>query len=227
MCTGLEVLGALSGIAGSALSAAGAAQQQKEAEANAQRQADARNEVLRQTMAKNDALAQQSREDFAQRKSQITEDAMNADQAKEVQNRTDQAQQLIDKNPVSAEAIPLGGSTPDVVKSDLAKRMGDALQSSKDLAAKKAALSGVGDMWLNQGFENADTARQLQEKANFQQGNLAILPYQQDIAEQRAYKPISSAGALLQGLGGVVGSIGGSLGKGGSLPTKSNYKSGY
>lgn len=226
MCTGLEVLGALGGIAGSAMSAIGAAQQQREAEANAQRQADARNEVLRQTMAKNDALAQQSREDFATRKQQITADAMNADQAKEQANRENQADQAIQDAPLPVNAIPLTGDQPEIVKSDLAKRMGTALQSSKDLAAKKAALASVGDMWLNQGFQNADIGRQLQEKANFQQGNLAILPFQQDIAEQRAYKPISSAGALLGGFGNMLSSYSGSLG-GGASPKTSLYKSGY
>ena len=52
---------------------------------------------------------------------------------------------------------------------------------------------------------------------------MALLPYQQDFAEQRATKPVSPLAGLLEGFGGMLGSVGGS---GGMVPKKS-YTSPY
>lgn len=213
MCTGLEIA---SLIAGPALSAVGGIIQQNEAQANAERQAEARNEKLRLTMAKNDDLAKQSRELFDARKKQIAPDQTKADEAKAKADRQAELANAVDTAPApTAGNASISGSAPTVVKSELAKRVSSALDQAREDAKNQGTLSGYGDVWLNQGLADTAVGRDLGKNANFASGNLAILPYEQDIAEQRAYKPVSPIGGILQGLGSALGTYGG-----GGLPTK-------
>lgn len=212
MCTGLE-LAAM--IGGPLLSAAGTMIQTNEAEANAKRQAAARNEKLNLTLAKNDKLADESRQAFNQRKENATDEATDKAKQDATEERQDTLQTAIPDQPtVSA---PVSGSAPTVVKSEIAKRMADALGGAREQAQRLGTLGGYGDMWFDQGLQDTATGRDLSQNANFASGNMAILPYQQDIAETRAYKPISPIGGLLQGLGSGISSFGGS----GGLPKKS------
>lgn len=219
MCTGIEIALALGG---AALSAGGAYMQQNEAEANARRQAEARNERLNITLKKNDQLADDSREAFDARAKQVQEQEMQQGQQKATDERQATLDQAVETSPAADTGeIPLAGSAPAVVKSELAKRIGEAIKGSKDSAARQAKLSGYGDSWLDQGFQDVETGRNLAQNANFAGGNMAIMPYQQDIAEMRAYKPISPMGGLLQGFGSAVSSFGGS----GGMVKKKSYTS--
>jgi len=220
MCTGLEIAGM---IAGPLLSTVGAMVQQSEVEANNKRMAEARNERLQNTLQKNDKLAQDSREAFNQRQQAATAGAIEDDRAKETQERQDTIDQAVQDTAKVTPSISLAGSAPKVVQDTFGKKMSEAIDYGRSQAQKQATLGGYGDAWLGQGFKDVDTGRQLNEQANFAQGNMAILPYQQDIAETRAYKPISPIGGLLQGFGSMIGSAGGS---GGIVPKK-NYKSAW
>lgn len=220
MCTGLEILAS---VAASALSAVGAGVQQKEMAENARRQADARNERLNLTLQKNDKLADESRDAFDARAKQMQEQQVQDGQKKATDERQATLEQAVDAAPVDSGEIPLAGSAPEVVKSELAKRIGEAVKGSKESAARQATLAGFGDSWLDQGFKDVETGRNLAQQANFAQGNMSILPYQQDVAEMQAYRPISPIGGLLQGFGSAVGSFGGS----GGLVKKKNYTSSY
>lgn len=193
-----------------ALSAGGSMIQQSEAQANAKRQADARNEQLRTTLAKNDQLADQSRELFDARKKQIDPNQTSADEAKAKADRQAELTQAVDTAPTpSAGNASISGSAPTVVKSEIAKRVSSALDQARTDAKNQGTLGGYGDAWLNQGLADADVGRNLATNANFASGNMAILPYKQDIAEERAYKPISPIGGILQGLGSALGTYGG------------------
>jgi hypothetical protein len=59
------------------------------------------------------------------------------------------------------------------------------------------------------GFKDLQANRNISMAANFAAGNSALLPHQQDIAETRAYRPISPIGGILSGIGGVMGGMGG------------------
>lgn len=219
MCTGVELLTAL---ASAGLGTAGQMITSSEQQANAKRQAEARNEKLNVAMQKNDQLAKESRAAFDARQQNATADNIEQDRADKTQQREDQLTQAVDSTPASPQ-VSLSGSAPTVIKSDLAKRMATAMGDAKDSAKAQAKLGGYGDAWLGQGFQDVQAGRDIGTNANFASGNMAILPYQQDIAEQHAYKPISPIGGLLSGFGSMLGSYGG----GGAVPKKTYVSPGY
>lgn len=216
MCTGLEI----AALVGTAASTVGGMVTANEQQKNVEAQAKARNDRLNSTMLKNDALAKQSRAEFDARQKNATGDAIEQDRADKTQERTQDLTAAVDSTPAAAD-ISLSGSAPTVVKSELAKRMASALGQATDSAKAQAKLGGYGDAWLGQGLQDVNAGRNIGENANFASGNMAILPYQQDIAEQHATKPISPIGALLQGFGSIASSYGG----GGGGVAKKSYTS--
>lgn len=212
MCTGVEIAGLL----GSVVSGVGSMIQMSEEQKNAARMAEARNERMRSTLAKNDELAQRSRETFNERNQKVQAEQTDQAQKDAQENRQEVLETAVEETPAPAQNVALSGSAPTVVKSELAKRMGEAIGGAKEQAKKLGTLGGYGDMWLGQGFQDVQAGRSIANDANFASGNMAILPYQQDIAEMRAYKPISPIGGLLQGFGSMLGSYGG----GGGVPKK-------
>lgn len=205
MCTGMEI----AALAGSALSAAGGLAQQSEAAANAKRQAKARNDELNRTLQTNDKLAQQSRDAYNQRQQTASADAIKQDQQAQTANRDQTLQQAVQPADQASAGVSISGSAPTVVKSELAKKMADVMATGKQRAQNLATLGGYGDSWLNQGLQDQNTGLDLGVNSNFSQGNMATLPYRQDVAETRAYKPISPIGGLLQGFGSMLGSYAG------------------
>lgn len=220
MCTGLEIAAL---VGGTALSAGGSMMQANAAEKQAKAQAEARNNELKRTLGKNDALAKNSRDTFNKRAQDANAEKMQESQEENTQERQDTLETAVEQTPQAAAEVSLSGSAPTVVQSELAKRVGAAMQGSKDQAHRQGALAGYGDTWLDQGFKDVEAGRGIAQDANFAAGNMAILPYQQDFAEQRATKPISPIGGLLQGFGGMLSSYGGG---GGALPKKT-YKPSY
>lgn len=204
MCTGLELIA----LAGTAASTIGGIVTQREQQANVEAQAKARNDRLNQTMLKNDALAKKSRAEFDARQKNATGDAIEQERVDKTAERTQDLTAAVDSTPAAAD-VSLSGSAPTVIKSELAKRMAAALGQATDSAKAQAKLGGYGDSWLSQGLQDVNAGRNIGTDANFAAGNMAILPYQQDIAEQHATKPISPIGALLQGFGSIASSYGG------------------
>ncbi len=200
MC--LPIVGALLGAVGSMITS-------NEQQKNAERQAAARNQKMELTLSRNDPIADQSRKALDARLAKSTPDAVTADQTAEQNKRTAQVEQAVTPVAQSTDNAPLTGSAPAVVQSALAKKMQDVFAQGKARAQAAGALGSYGDSWLNQGFANADVNRQQSIDNNFLQGNLQILPAQQDIAETRAYKPISPIGGILSGLGSMFGGMGG------------------
>lgn len=214
MCTGIELLGML---AGPVISGVGAAIQQSEIARNQRRMAEARNNELRRTLAKNDQLAERSREVFEARRRATEGPELDKAEQEAKEKRSQELEAAAEQTPAPAADVPLAGSTPQVVQSDMAKRFQNAINQSKDQASRLGILSGYGDMWLNQGFADMQAGRDLGTYSNFASGNMALLPYQQDIAETRAYRPISPIGGILQGVGGMLGSY---AGGGGGIPKR-------
>ena len=199
--------GAIGPLIGGILSGVGSMITAKEQQANAERQAKARNDKLALTLSRNDPIAERSRDAFDKRVADSSEQAIADQQAKAEQSRTDTiASEVAD--PTAAE-VPLSGSAPNVVRSELAQKLLDVFNEGKDRAKALGKLGAYGDTWFGQGLKSADTSRNLSLNSNFVSGNLALLPYQQDIAETRAYKPISPIGGILSGLGSALSSGGG------------------
>jgi hypothetical protein len=210
-------LGAIAGpLIGGLLSVGGtmmtASAQQKQAEAAAA----ARNKVLQDTLAKNDKIAADSRNLFDERRAEVEPEPMQESQEDATAARTDTLTASVQEAP---EQMSLSGSAPQVVQSELAKRMMGAVDKGKAEAQQLGKVGGYGDTWFNQGVSNVETGRNLGVNQNFASGNMALLPYGQDLAEQAAYKPISPFGSILSGLGSAFGSA-----SGGGFFTPPTYK---
>jgi hypothetical protein len=171
----------------------------------AEDQAAARNRELMKTLEKNDAIAAQSREVFDKRRGEIQPDQMGQAQEEATASRTGVLEQAVAAAPPGE--VPLSGSAPDVVQSEVAKKMQTAVSQGKDQARALGKAGGYGDTWFGQGIANQETGRNLDVNNNFASGNMAILPYLQDFAEIEATKPISPIGGVLSGFGGALGSF--------------------
>jgi hypothetical protein len=207
------LIGGLLSVGGQAMTISS---QNKQAEEAAQ----ARNQVLQQTLKKNDAIAADSRNLFNERRAEVEPEPMAEAQEEATADRTATLDASVQAAP--EEMSGLSGSAPQVVQSELAKRMMGAVEKGKTEAQQLGKVGGYGDTWFNQGIANVDTSRNLGVNQNFASGNMALLPYGQDLAEQAAYKPISPFGSILSGLGSAFGSA-----SGGGFFTPSSYKPGY
>lgn len=210
MC--LPALGILGPLLGSVMSVAGTAMQQREQERMAQEQAEARNEALRATLLKNDRLARESRQTFDQRLQKGSKDTVDQQNAKAGKNRAVDLQKSVEAtgDMQDTQGASISGTAPDIVGSDLAKRMQSVLKDGKDQATALGKLGAYGDSWMKQGFMDTQAGRDIGVTTNKAAGNSAIMPYAQDFAEMQATHPLSPIGSIVAGLGGALGSIGGS-----------------
>lgn len=217
MCFGAGA-GIGSALIGSLLSAGGSVLSMQQAASQQRAIVDARNKVLNQTLQKNDKIADTARSYFDQRRDQMQPEQAQATQDKATADRTATLDEAVSSQPTND--VPLGGSTPQVVKTEVARKMADAVKYGKSQAQALGKVGGFGDAWFQQGVDNADAGRNIGVQQNLGQGNLAILPYKQDLAELAAYKPASPFGSILTGIGGMMGSYGG-----GGMPKKPMYQS--
>lgn len=205
-------LGILAPIIGSIASVAGTAMQQHEQQKMAEQQAAARNEALQATMRKNDLLARQSRQTFDQRLQKGSKDTVDQQNTKAGKTRANDLQKSVEATAdmQDTQGADISGTAPAIVGSDLAKRMQGVLKQGKDQATALGKLGAYGDSWLKQGFLDTQAGRDIGVTTNKAAGNSAILPYSQDFAEMQATHPLSPIGSIIAGLGGALGSIGGS-----------------
>ena len=214
MCTGAELLLPL---LGTGLSFVGNSIQQKQLAAQAKARVDARNRVLASTLGKNDILADQARAIFDTRLQEVQPEEFDNTQAEVTEDRT-----AILASSVRApqpEDIPLSGSAPAVVKSEIAKQMLATFETAQGRARQLGKLGGFGDAFFQQGLSNQEAGNQISIPNNFARGNLGILPHLQDFAEVAATKPISPIGGILAGLGNTLGTFAGGQGYfGGGTP---------
>jgi len=187
-------------IIGSALSGIGAMIKNRQANNNAKAVADARNGVLRDTMALNRPIADSSRAAFDNRIQQPMANEVAAGAPRMA---------MLDAAVQPAPTIPVAGSAPQVVKSEIAKKMQEALEAGKSEAASSGRVASYGDAWFGEGIQNNDLASRLRQDANFAGGNLALLPHLQDLAEVGATRPSGPIADIFMGLGNAVGSAGG------------------
>lgn len=204
MCLGPELL--LPVIIGGALSAGGKMIEQGENNANAKRVAGARNAVLADTLIKNDQIAGDTRNKFNANQTTYTPQNVNIRQQAEEAGRVDNLESVA----TVPEALPTTADSPDIVKQEVAKRMSEAVANGKKKAKAQAKLGAFGDQWFKAGLGTDQASRDVAVQSGFANQNLALMPHIQDFAEVGAYKPVSPLGGIMMGLGGAVGSAGGS-----------------
>lgn len=97
-------------------------------------------------------------------------------------------------------------SAPKVVQEAFAKAMGDAKTSSDAQTAARSRMASYGDTWLDNRLANEDAGRDIGFTNSFARQDTALLPYQQQWAQQISQKPDNGLGSILQGLG-ALGSL--------------------
>lgn len=173
----------------------------REDEKNAARQASARNAVLSQTLDKNRKLSEESYGTFDKRLAEAQPEPQQGQLEGAREKRVAEAKSTIRE--AAPGEVPLSGSAPKVVQSQLAKRLSEAQVKNEDAATKIGNLSAYGDQWFQNNLDNVEAARGIDTTRGFAQQNLSLMPALQDLAQYGAYKPKSGLGTALQQVGQI------------------------
>lgn len=206
MCIGPELL--LPMVIGGAL--AGGGQMIKTAGENkqAEQSAKSRNEVLKSTLAKNDRIAQDTRNTYAAREAGYSTDKIAARQGDAETSRMNGVDHVLPQNAPDPSTASTADA-PDIVKTEVAARMSDALKQGRERAKASAKLGSFGDQWFGQNLDNAAASRDIGMQSGFASSNLNNMGALQDLADMSTYKPVSPLGSILMGTGNMVGSAAG------------------
>lgn len=220
MCTGLELLPLALTAAGSAVSGYGAYTQGQEEQANNQRIADARNAELEPVLGKVYGNAAQGRAVFNRRLGEVSPSNSRADQRRLTKQRV-RGTTRVAAGGKDAD-IPISGSAPGTVKTEIGKKMLEATKRAKQAAKAKGKLHGYGDFVLDQTLRDQQAGRDIGMFNNFVQGDVGVLPFSQDFAGYSAYQPSSGVGEIFQSAGNLLAS-----GAGAYSPELTGASSGY
>lgn len=203
MCSpALAGMAALS-LAGTALSAYQQRQYQKSA-------AEASEDQARAELERQRGFQDESGEQFA---NTLNRFAMPA-QTEALDEAAGQRQEAIESNIAEDFAVPLSGSTPDVVRSEIAKRMADAVGRGRQQAQALGRIGARGDVGLGNQVAIGRGNQNLGDIASFSRGSLNLLPGAQRAAVNNVPQP-SGIGDLFAGAGrlgldyGLSGGFGG------------------
>ena len=111
---------------------------------------------------------------------------------------------------------PTAGSAPTVVKSEIARRISDALTQGTKRARTQAALSAYGDNMFGNKVALGRSRGELAQVSDFASKSAGLLPYEMRAAAQNASRAPSIVGDLL-GLAGSGATMAGMAGVGPSF----------
>jgi hypothetical protein len=192
--------------ASTAASVGGGMIENNEAQRNMNAQADARNQVLDAFLKKQSGYQDQNTATFNKQADTMTADENAKSQTAAVDNRNQAIDRATGGQPASAEAIPLSGSAPSIVKQEIAKRVGDAFAAATDNVKKQAKAASYGDVFQKNNIGIQQAGNDIGTTNTFARDDAALLPARQDLAATAAYKAPSGWGTVLKGLG-TVGSL--------------------
>jgi type II secretory pathway pseudopilin PulG len=193
--------------ASAALSAGGQMIASNEANKSAAAQAEARMQALREHQSRQRALRDENYQMLDQRLQQdYTDDAQNQNLENAVEARTEN---ITDNMPVATTDVAIAGTSPDVVKTEIASRLKSAFANATDRAKALGKLGGYGDQWFNNNIGLLDTSRKIDTNNSFARQEAALLPSYQSLNEYQAYKPSTGLGQAMYGLGQIGASAAG------------------
>lgn len=196
-------------VGGTAASVVGGGIQAREAVKADAREANARNKVLQETLRRNETNAVANREAFKKR---ITESEP-APAAASLATAQDNATTAVQGNLAStATEAPIAGDAPQIIKGAMDKSLSDSFRKSMDNAKSMAQLTGYNAAGRDAAIADAGLGQTINTNNNFVRGNMSIMPYLQDYAAYRAYKPSSGFGQILQSLGSMATQAAGARG---------------
>lgn len=196
MCDPITLMAIGGSALGSGLSAGTASK-------NALKVSRANNRVLDETLEKNRPEQEAARGIFDERlftPEQAQGDLANAQMMK----RADFANNLAGP----AEAPMTGRSTPKIIQNAFVDKLAQSFERAGGMADRQGDLAGYSKMWSDRGFGDRAGARDANVNLDRIRGNLAILPDQQQFAVSQV-RPDFDWGALLSGVSGMAGRMGG------------------
>lgn len=101
---------------------------------------------------------------------------------------------------MAGEYLPDNPGAPEVVKSDLARQISEAVAKGKNYAKASARLNSYGQQNLNNNIALGRNAQDMSMLGGFSQGQSAVLPYQLQGA-QRAGRGMNVASDIFNGAG--------------------------
>jgi len=190
---------------GMAVSAAGSVMNAKNASDNQNAMIKARNDATEANFAQQDVIGKHAQEVFANtlggfdRTKQTA--GLGAAQGKReaaVTGNTGASQ--------TNEYAPAPGSAPQVVKSDIARKIGEAVQAGRSRGLAFSKLAGQQDVNLGNSIDLGRSRGVLGQDSSFAGGIANLLPLQQGAAANNAYRNPSMLGDMLK-LGGMGASM--------------------
>jgi len=207
MCVGPEFLAA------AALTGAGKVVNDRQQSKNMKAKVNAKNASMQQE------IARQNR--FQEENSAAVNNTVNkiapAAQEQSFGDLVAQREKAYADNTIQApEYGNVADNSADVVKTDIAKRIGDAMAKGKAQAKALARMTGRGDMTQNTGLDIARTAGRIGVTNNIARGSLGVNAAEQAAAAANAGNKSSLFGDLLQA-GGAAMNIYGAVNGPGSI----------
>lgn len=198
MCTGLEI----AAIASTAAQVGGSFLQTQQANKNAQSKINARNAALSQEQERQRAF--QAANDTSLNN---TLDAFSKDkQEQSFGDLVAKREQAYESNaPAAAEFANISDTTPQVVKTDLAKRVAGKMAESKAQAKALARIGGTMDVFQNNGLSINQAANQIGTTNSMARGSLDTNRVEQQAAYNNAGNKSSMFGDLLSAAGAAGG----------------------
>lgn len=199
MCTGLEI----AAVASAAASAGGAYLNNQQASKNQQAKINARNAS---------AAQEQTRQKVFQDTNDLTLNNTLNDLSKDKQEQTfgdlvaKREQAYNDNAPAAGEFANISDSTPNVVKTDLVKKVADGMAKSKASAKALAKVGGTTDIFQSNGLGINQAANQIGTQNNLARGSLQTNLAEQTAAANNAGNGHSMFGDLLSA-GGAAGGL--------------------
>ena len=189
---------ATASILGMAASGIGTAVNTSNANKNNQRMVNARNEAMQNELNRQDAFQAESDQVFQDNLANY--DKSNQDVALaniQLQRGNELVKSLAQPN----EYAPTTGSAPDVVKSEVARKINDAMKSGRKTAKSLGNMGAFGDLQFRNRIGNQRSGDLLGEIGGNARRSSNLLPFEQSVAEANAFEPPSMFGDLIK-LGG-------------------------
>lgn len=211
-------------LAGTGLGIVGSIMNGKQEAKNEQRMADARTRAMLDNFAQQDKLSAQSRQQFQDALGDFSKPQQQQNLENVGQERTNAIQANINANKVDYN--PASENAPEVVKSEIAKRMADAMEKGRANATSLGKMGAWGDVQFGNQAGLARRGSQVGEFSNFARNVAGMMPLQMEVAAKNARKAPSMIGDLFKLAGTGMSMVGGAGGFGnifgGGTPAPSN-----
>jgi hypothetical protein len=150
--------------------------------------ANARNKVLGDYLARQDEWVDQNQTDFNTGLGAFMPDAQGAQRTGMETARSDSILGAI--GGPNTGGVALRTNAPNFVTNEIDKKVSEARDLARNSGLRMAKMGSYGDTWQQNNRGIADTAHKVDTTNTIAKGNMALVPYAQDLTEFQVRKPI-------------------------------------